>query len=68
MNNKPIITLMISENLVQSKGWNAGIIIRDLSKEIKGGGGGQPFFATAGGSYVNGLPKVLEKAKEIFKD
>ena len=68
LNNKPIITLMISENLVQSKGWNAGIIIRDLSKEIKGGGGGQPFFATAGGSYVNGLPKVLETAKDIFKD
>ena len=68
LNNKPIITLMISENLVQSKAWNAGSIIRDLSIEIKGGGGGQPFFATAGGSYADGLKKVIKKAKEIFKD
>jgi alanyl-tRNA synthetase len=59
---------MISENLVQSKGWNAASIIRDLSIEIKGGGGGQPFFATAGGSDVRGLKKVIIKAKEIFKD
>ena len=68
LNNKPMITLMISENLVQSKGWNAGSIIKDLSIEIKGGGGGQPFYATAGGSDAGGLKKVLEKAKEIFKD
>ena len=68
LNNKPIITLMISENLVQSKAWNAGSIIRDLAIEIKGGGGGQPFFATAGGSYADGLKKVIQKAKEIFKD
>tara|TARA_Y100000768_G_scaffold69911_1_gene49202 strand:- start:440 stop:3076 length:2637 start_codon:yes stop_codon:yes gene_type:complete len=68
LNNKPVITLMISENLVQSKGWNAGSIIRNLSVEINGGGGGQPFFATAGGSDVDGLKKVIEKAKEIFKD
>ena len=59
---------MISENLVQSKGWNASSIIRDLAIEIKGGGGGQPFFATAGGSDVDGLKNVIEKAKEIFKD
>ena len=57
-----------SENLVQSKGWNAASIIRDLSIEIKGGGGGQPFFATAGGSDVRGLKKVIIKAKEIFND
>ena len=68
LNNKPVITLMISENLVQSKGWNASSIIRDLAIEIKGGGGGQPFFATAGGSDVDGLKNVIEKAKEIFKD
>ena len=68
LNNKPIITLMISENLVKSKAWNAGSIIRDLSIEIKGGGGGQPFFATAGGSDADGLKKVIQKAKEIFKD
>ena len=66
-NNKPFISLMISEDLVKSKNWNAGLIIRELAKEIKGGGGGQPFFATAGGSDVNGLKKVILKAREIFK-
>ncbi len=48
------------------KDLNAGKIIRELAKEIKGGGGGQAFYATAGGKYVNGLPKVLELAKEII--
>ena len=66
-NNKPFISLMISEDLVKSKKWNAGLIVRELAKEIKGGGGGQPFFATAGGSDVNGLKNVILKAKEIFK-
>lgn len=67
-NNKPNITLMISEDLVESKKWNAETIIKDLAKEIKGGGGGQPFFATAGGVDINGLEKVLYKANELFKD
>ncbi|MCH1613889.1 MAG: DHHA1 domain-containing protein, partial [Flavobacteriales bacterium] len=67
LNNKPFISLMISEDLVKSKNWNAGIIIRELAKEIKGGGGGQSFFATAGGSHVGGLKNVTLKAREIFK-
>ena len=67
LNNKPFISLMISEDLVKSKNWNAGLIIRELAKEIKGGGGGQPFFATAGGSHVGGLKNVSLKAREIFK-
>ena len=58
---------MISEDLVKSKNWNADLIIRELAKEIKGGGGGQPFFATAGGSDLNGLKKVILKAREIFR-
>ncbi len=66
-NNKPFISLMISEDLVKSKNWNAGLIIRELAKEINGGGGGQPFFATAGGSDVNGLKSVTLKAREIFR-
>jgi alanyl-tRNA synthetase len=64
---KPNLTVMISENLVKEKGMNAGNIVRELAKEIKGGGGGQPFFATAGGSDVSGLDKALEKAKEFIK-
>ena len=67
-NNKPNITLMISEDLVESKKWSAETIIKDFAKEIKGGGGGQPFFATAGGVDINGLEKVLYKANELFKD
>jgi len=63
---KPNITVMISENLVKDKGLNAGNIVRELAKEIQGGGGGQPFFATAGGKEVNGLDKVLEKAKSFI--
>ena len=66
-NNKPFISLMISEDLVKSKNWNASLIIRDLAKEINGGGGGQPFFATAGGSDVNGLKNVTLRSREIFK-
>jgi alanyl-tRNA synthetase len=66
--NKPFITLMISEDLVKDKDWNAGLIIRELAKEIKGGGGGQPFFATAGGSNIDGLKNVSQKAKMIFNE
>jgi len=60
---KPSLTVMIAENVVKEKGLNAGNIVRELAKEIKGGGGGQPFFATAGGSDLSGLDRALEKAK-----
>ncbi|MGY3213197.1 alanine--tRNA ligase [Mucilaginibacter sp. HD30] len=63
---KPGITVMIAENLVKEKGLDAGKIVRELAKEIQGGGGGQPFFATAGGKDVSGLDRVLEKAKGII--
>ena len=62
---KPSLTVMIAENLVKEKNLNAGAIVRELAKEIKGGGGGQPFFATAGGSDISGLDKALEKAKSF---
>jgi len=63
---KPNITCIISENLVEEKKWNASQIVKDLAKEIKGGGGGQAFFATAGGTDPSGLPRVLEKAKLLI--
>jgi alanyl-tRNA synthetase len=63
IDDKPLLTVMISENLVKEKGLNAGSIVRELAKEIQGGGGGQPFFATAGGKNVAGLGVALEKAK-----
>ena len=64
---KPGIMVMIAENLVKEKGLNAGNIVRELAKEIQGGGGGQPFFATAGGKDVSGLDKVLAKSKNFVQ-
>ncbi|MGD0709833.1 MAG: alanine--tRNA ligase [Bacteroidales bacterium] len=64
---KPGLAVMISENLVKEKNLDAAKIVRELAKEIQGGGGGQPFFATAGGKNAAGIEKALEKAKDIFK-
>lgn len=63
---KANITIIISENLIKEKGLNAGNIIKVLAKEINGGGGGQPHFATAGGKNPAGLSKAFEKAGEII--
>ncbi|HEY4194353.1 MAG TPA: DHHA1 domain-containing protein, partial [Mucilaginibacter sp.] len=65
VDGKPNITVMIAENLVKEKGLDAGKIVRELAKEVQGGGGGQPFFATAGGKDIGGLDKVLAKAREF---
>ncbi|MFM7729136.1 MAG: DHHA1 domain-containing protein, partial [Flavobacteriales bacterium] len=62
-NGKATITCVISEALAAERNLNAGTIIRELSKEINGGGGGQAFFATAGGTNAAGLSAVLEKAR-----
>jgi alanyl-tRNA synthetase len=62
---KPSLTVMIAENLVKEKGLHAGNIVKELAKEVKGGGGGQPFFATAGGSDTSGLDAALAKAKSF---
>lgn len=64
---KPQVAVVISESVTKSKGLNAGSIIRDLAKEIQGGGGGQPFFATAGGKNLAGLPRVVEQAKRLIE-
>ncbi|TLV03760.1 alanine--tRNA ligase [Dyadobacter luticola] len=63
---KPQLSVFIAENIVQETGLNAGKIVKDLAKEIRGGGGGQPFFATAGGSDASGLETALEKVKGLF--
>ena len=60
---KATITVVISESLAESKGLHAGNMVRELAQEIKGGGGGQAFFATAGGKDASGIPNALEKAK-----
>ena len=64
INDKPLLSVTISDNLVKEKGWNAGQLIRDWAKEIEGGGGGQPFFATAGGKKIDGLEKALALARK----
>jgi alanyl-tRNA synthetase len=66
IDGKPSLTVMVSENLVKERNLNAGNIVRELAKEIQGGGGGQPFFATAGGKDSSGLARALEKAKTFI--
>ena len=63
---KPQIAVVVEEELVASKGWNAGQAVRELARAIQGGGGGQPFFATAGGKKLEGLPQVIEDARRMF--
>ncbi len=67
INKKPMLTVMLSDEVVNS-GMNANEIIRKMATEIKGGGGGQPFYATAGGKELSGLEKALEVGKEIVQD
>ena len=63
---KAQLMLYISEELVQNRGLNAGKIIKDLAQSIQGGGGGQPFFASAGGTLPEGLEEALTKAKSLI--
>jgi alanyl-tRNA synthetase len=66
--DKPMIAVTIDEDLAKSRNLNAGNIVRELAKEINGGGGGQPFFATAGGKDTKGLNAVVEKAKVYLEE
>ena len=64
---KPQVCVMLADSLV-ANGLNANPIIKELSKEIKGGGGGQPFFATAGGKDLSGLDRVVEVAEKMIEE
>ncbi len=64
---KPMLTCYISKELVAEKGLNAGQVVRELGKYIQGGGGGQPFFATAGGKNPDGIPQAIEKAIDFIQ-
>ncbi len=66
VDHKPQVTVMIGEKLMQTKKFHAGDMVKELAREIEGGGGGQPFFATAGGKNLNGLNAVLEKARKMI--
>lgn len=65
LGGKANLTIMFSDNLVKEFDLNAGAIVREAAKEIKGGGGGQPFFASAGGKDPKGLTQAIEVAKKM---
>ena len=65
-NDKPQLTICISPDLAKAKNWNAGAMVKELGKDIKGGGGGQATFATAGGVDTEGLGRALGRAKELL--
>ena len=62
---KPLLTVMISKNLLEGRGYHAGNMVREAARLIKGGGGGAPHFATAGGKDVDGLSAAVDKVVEL---
>jgi len=67
MNGKAHLSIMIDEELGKANDWNASQLIREWAKHIQGGGGGQPFFATAGGKNPDGLNAVFDAAKSFVE-
>ena len=63
--NKPMLTVAMSDDLVK-EGMNAGKMVREAAKFIKGGGGGQPFFAQAGGKDADGLSSAREALMKMI--
>lgn len=62
IDGKASLALAISKDLIDSRGFHAGNLLRELAKEVQGGGGGQPFLATAGGQNPGGIPNLINKA------
>ena len=67
LGGKPLLTIMMSDELVNDHGLNAGQMIREAAKLMQGGGGGQPHYATAGGKNAEGLTAAIDKAVELAK-
>ncbi len=67
-NGKANLVVMVSDDLIRDRKLNAGTIIREAAREINGGGGGQPFLATAGGNNPEGIGAALKKIKEIVNN
>ena len=63
--NKPLLSVMLSDDLVKEHNLNAGAMVREAAKLIKGGGGGQPHYASAGGKDLEGLNAAIEKVIEL---
>ncbi|XOV90926.1 MAG: alanine--tRNA ligase [Bacteroidota bacterium] len=68
VDKKPLLSVMFADTILKKYDLNASEMVRIMAKEIQGGGGGQPFYATAGGKDLNGLDKSLEIAKEYLKE
>jgi alanyl-tRNA synthetase len=64
VDGKPHLSVLISKDLVESRSWNAGVLIREWAKLMKGGGGGQPFLATAGGKEASTVDSMLKTIEE----
>ena len=67
INGKPQLAVMLPDSLIKDRNLNAGQVVKELAKNIKGGGGGQPFFATAGGSDSAGLDAALAQGRELLE-
>ena len=63
--NKPLLTVMLSDDMVKDNNLNAGQMVREAAKLIQGGGGGQPHFASAGGKNIDGISAAVEKVVEL---
>ena len=63
--NRPLLSIMLSDDMVKVHSMNAGQIIREAAKLIKGGGGGQPHYAQAGGKDADGVNAAVEKVIEL---
>ncbi|GAB4411838.1 MAG: alanine--tRNA ligase [Bacteroidia bacterium] len=66
INEKPLISVIMSDDLAEKGTYNAGELVRTLAREIQGGGGGQAFYATAGGKDVSGLPRVFARVASLL--
>ena len=66
--DRPTLTVMLSDDLVADGSLNAGALVRQVARHIKGGGGGQPHFATAGGKDINGLSIAVEEILDTVKN
>ena len=64
-NNKPLLSVMLSEDMVKDHNLNAGQMVREAAKLIQGGGGGQPHYASAGGKNLDGISAAVDKVIEL---
>jgi alanyl-tRNA synthetase len=65
VDNKPMVTVMLGEKIAATGAYHAGNLVKELAREIDGGGGGQPFYATAGGKNLQGLDAVIRKMHQM---